>query len=196
MWATLFISGIIVGAYSAYIAHFFKSADKTSQYIEEAYLLSYQIHDYALNVLNQILLQVGLLKSKGDLSSLKNLKQVENPFPRLIMIMDLHLNLPEELLCKLSDIQTEILVSFRPIAEAINKSSNADELYGKSIIRGTEGVNKAHELSSNLLIFLRKKNLDLKNTTQIPNIIALARDAVCFIVLRGKVLFKKCVKSD
>ncbi|ASQ46526.1 hypothetical protein [Legionella clemsonensis] len=60
MWNSLF-SSIIGGVVVLYFGHFFKSADKTLQYVEEAFLLSNQINDYALSILSQITLQVGLL---------------------------------------------------------------------------------------------------------------------------------------
>ncbi|ASQ46525.1 hypothetical protein clem_09880 [Legionella clemsonensis] len=112
------------------------------------------------------------------------------------MIMELHLNLPKESLVKLSEIHKELLISFRPIAEAINKGKNQDELYNKAIISGTEGVNKAHELSKILLTFVRNKNSSLKNTTQITNIFSLVKSFTYSVFLKLKMFFKIPTKSD
>ncbi|HSW69999.1 MAG TPA: hypothetical protein VLI69_07620 [Gammaproteobacteria bacterium] len=179
MGAISFIAG-------AYVNQHFKSIDKQSAILEEAYTLSSDITKYANAVLSDISIAVACLSNNLEIQ--KNFNSYTNPFPRLKTIIDFHLNAPQEIQEKIDSASENILVSMRPLTEAINGVSfnkdKKDALFFKAISDAIDASKSAELLQNELLLYIKNKNKLLRLYSSFP-------DLFSWLIIRSSSLINK-----
>lgn len=123
-------------------------------------------------VLSQITMTVAHLSN--NLGIPKDLNRCNNPFSRLKTIMDFHFDASKEMLEKLDSVNMNILMSMRPLAEAINginlNKAEKDALFFKAISDAIESSKLADSLQNELLPFIKDKNKSLRILSNFPDL--------------------------
>lgn len=160
-----FVSG---GILTPYFTHFL-TIKKTKRelnlrYLEEAYELSKQFRNFVAQTPAVISFSIAFLEYKIDRSTFP--KFVESPVSRLNTLLDYHLSAPSDLIQQIENLNEEVLVTNRPIAEAINNPDKKSQLYTQAVSLAIDAADKGSHLSSAIIYWIKeeKRKIDSEPT--------------------------------
>lgn len=149
------IGSLLAPSFGQFLSFHKNKRDERLKYLEETYILAKQINTYSNQVLSHILFLIAAQTNKIDPANTNKLP--DEPFSRIDTLLDYHLDAPSDFITRIRVINSEILYSFRPIAEAINSPTNKDEFYSKAIEQCINATKKAPDLSNQLIAWAKSE---------------------------------------
>ena len=160
-----FILGIFSDAFRQFATFVFNRKNVELSNIDDAYELSYTMVDYFSRKSREINMAFFFLKNKVHLPLEKN--TTENPLPKLLKILDLHLNLnneENEIISRIKKLEDEYTL---PMMTVLLAAQEFDGERDKYISQGIEASNslieKSKFLREDILNILKKKSQKIKN---------------------------------
>lgn len=138
--------------------------EKTLTYLEEAYLLTKKYQAHCTQLPSHITFMIGFIEHGMDMNKLP--QSITSPFDRLSTILDYHLDFPADTLNRLSLLNMEVMMSFRPFAETFNHPEKKSQLYSDSLKNSMDAASKAKTITDEVTswIKLEKTKIESKPT--------------------------------
>lgn len=157
-----FVSG---GILTPYFAHFL-TIKKTKRelnlrYLEEAYELSKQFRNFVAQTPAVISFSIAFLEYKIDRSTFP--KFTESPVSRLNTLLDYHLSASPELIQQIENLNEEVLITNRPIAEAISNSDKKRQLYSQAVSLAIDAAEKGSNLSNTIIHWIKEEKRKIES---------------------------------
>jgi hypothetical protein len=157
-----FLSAAIIGSMlGPYFTHFL-SKEKIKQeerlkYLEKAYLLASQIDSYTRQSTTNLMFIIAALKNQISFEKLPT--QKDAPFTELLVLFDYHLNAPKELKEQIDTLNNKIILSYHPIAEAINSThvDEKDKLFFNAVTDCLDTIKSALPIQEQLIQWIKSE---------------------------------------
>ena len=177
-----------------YLDQYFKYTDKKINKLEEAYSLCTTIYNFSTQLLNVNLLTLHYLQQNNferGITEIKNIATIENPFPKIKSLLDFHLDAPYELLNKTTQLEKQLLLTMRPIAESINNSNKRSQLAMQATNEGIKTSEQAQTLQVELIQWIKEEKKNTLRKSDVSHMISAFVNYLLSIIKKLQIPLKK-----
>ncbi|MCX7124906.1 MAG: hypothetical protein NTU49_03970, partial [Gammaproteobacteria bacterium] len=144
------LSAALIGAMLAPSFRQFLNAENNKEELrtknlEEAYFLAKQISSYGACLPSHAAWLFAAITRQINMADIPKLP--EDPFSKIMTLLDWHLKAPEELKVRVNELKDEIILCCEPIAKLINDLQKNDKYLAEAIERATLASKHANEIS-------------------------------------------------
>lgn len=158
-----------------FLDQFFKYSESKLKNLEEAYVLCSTIYSYSMQTLNMNLLTLHYLQQENferGMVEIKKIAVIQNPFPKIKLLLDFHLDAPIELTNEITQLDQQILLTVRPIAESINRPNERSQLALQATDQGIKAADQAKTLQTKLIQWVKEEKQKTLSKSEVSHMIS------------------------